>query len=128
MKKKGPISLSETHADELREMAAAHWPYAKMATVLNVHVNTVSAALEKLGLKNTPRWSSRKFHTTPIIAKLRELRMNECVTIDQLAIKSGWDRSIVSEWERGSRRMHVPALVDVAEALGYEVTLRRIGG
>jgi transcriptional regulator with XRE-family HTH domain len=108
-------------------MSAAHLSYAKMAAALGVHVNTVSLALERLDLKKTPRWSARKFHTNPVITKLREVRMNKCVTIDQLAIKSGWDRSIVSEWERGARRMHVPGLVDVAQALGYEVVLRRIG-
>jgi hypothetical protein len=111
----------------LREMAAAHWSYAKMAAVLGVHVNTVSIALERLGLKHTPRWSRRKFNTVRIVTELREERMRKRVTIDQLAAKSGWDRSLIGEWERAGRRMHVPGLVDVAQALGYEVVLRRIG-
>jgi DNA-binding XRE family transcriptional regulator len=121
--KKGPPSLADKHASELREMAAAHWSYAKMASVFGVHVNTVSLALERLELKHTPRWSRREFKTHPIIKKLREERMGRRLTMDQLAAKAGWDRSLIGEWERGGRRMHIAGLVDYANALGFDIAL-----
>lgn len=117
------------HEADLREMAAAKWTIASMARVLRVHPNTVSLSLEKLGIHHPGnRWTSRKYKTHPIIAKLRDERMNKCMTVDEFAKKVGYSGSLVSEWERGSRRMHFQALVNVSQALGYEITLRRIAG
>lgn len=121
-------SLADKHASELREMTDAHWTKRRMAASLGVNVATIYIAMKKLGIQHGGnRWTTRKFKTIPIIARLREERMGMSLSIDEFALKVGWHRSLISEWERGARRMHVPALVDVANALGYEVTLTRIG-
>jgi hypothetical protein len=117
------------HRAALREMADAKWTMASMARALGVHPNTVKSSLKKLGIHHPGmRWTPRKYKTHPIIAKLREERMDKCMTVHELAKKVGYCGSLISEWERGSRRMHFQALVNVSEALGYEITLRRIGG
>ena len=121
-------SLADRRGPELREMVACRWSKVRMAEALGASVWTITAALNKLEIQSCGfRSNKRKFKTVPIIAALREERKKRCLTIDEFALKVGWHRSLISEWERGRRRMHVPALVDIANALGYEITLTRIG-
>jgi DNA-binding XRE family transcriptional regulator len=113
---------------ELREMASAMWTKRRMAAAIGVDVNTISRALRANGIHHGGnRWSEKRFRTHPVVSTLRSERMALGLTLDQFARKVGYNRSIVGEWERGARRMSLDALQNVAQALGYDITLTRRG-
>ena len=59
-----------------------------------------------------------------VIQQLRQLRINQGVTQEQLAAKAGYYRSTVERWENGKHSPSDRALTDLAQALGYDLVLR----
>jgi hypothetical protein len=79
------VTLAVRHERDLREMVAAKLPKLTMARTLGVRVDAITNSLAKLELHHGGRrWSTRKYKTHAIIARLREERMNQCLTIDEL--------------------------------------------
>ena len=111
----------------LREMATLEWTTKKMALELGLAQNTVSQYLRELNIPYT-KFSREKrngYHRNilPILDTLRKKRMASGLCLSAFAKRTGWDRSLIGEWERGARRIHAPALIDYANALGFDLAL-----
>lgn len=116
------------HDALIREMVAAKRSKADMARTLGVGIFAINSFLKRSALEHGGnQWTTRKFKTHPIIQQLRDERINSGFTFEEFAKKIGYDKSLISEWERGTRRLHFPGLVDFANALGYEVIVRPVG-
>lgn len=114
----------------LREMAALGWPTKLMAREFGIKTNTVSQYLRELGIpyqKFGRDLQSGRRNIIPILASLRRERMSRGMSMTAFAQRTGWDRSVIGEWETGKRRIHGPGLMDYANALGFELTLKKIG-
>lgn len=113
---------------DLREMVAAKWAQTRMASALGVSASTVHFSLKRLGIKHGGHiWRARKFPTLPIVSALRNERMEQGLSIAELGKIAGYHYGQISEWERGVRPMPPLAQNDVAQALGFEITLKKIG-
>lgn len=113
----------------LREMAALGWPTKLMAREFGIKTNTVSQYLRELGisyLKFNRNLQTGRRNILPVLDILRLERMRKGLTLTVFAQRTGWDRSVIGEWETGKRRIHGPGLVDYANALGFEITLKKI--
>lgn len=126
----GRTSMKSKKA-RLREMAAQCWPTAKMAQELGLRRNTVSGYLKELGIPYT-KFSrdvrGRHRNIVPILDTLRKERMIAGLTMIEFSRRIGWDRSLISEWERGVRRIHTAALIDYANGLNFDLTLTKRAG
>jgi hypothetical protein len=112
----------------LREMVAAKWAQTRMASALGVSASTVHFSLKKLGITHHGHiWRSRQFPTLPIVSALRNERMAQGMSMEALGNISGYHKGQICEWERGVRPMPPLAQNDIAQALGFEITLRRRG-
>ena len=67
------------------------------------------------GAKTKSRWA--------VVRLLEELRVARAMTRDDLADISGYHRMIIGRYERGETTPSLKALVDLANALGCDVTL-----
>jgi transcriptional regulator with XRE-family HTH domain len=51
---------------------------------------------------------------------LRERRFRARLSQQQLAAKLGWDQKVISDLERGAKRMTVLELIEISRALGFD--------
>lgn len=58
-----------------------------------------------------------------IMRQLRSIRRAQEMTQEQLAKRSGWRREEICKWEKGQRQIKLWQAADIAQALGYELTL-----
>jgi len=65
-------------------------------------------------------------HIDAIGSLLRQIRESRGLTLRELEAKSGYDRDVLSKLERNQNNayVHFTHLLDIATALGYEVSLR----
>lgn len=122
------VKRSSMQAKEprLREMAALNWSQWRMGEDLGLSASTISKYLTLLNIphaKNVHDRNPRKI--LKIVSDLRSERMAQGLTMREFARRTGWDRSLIGEWERGKRRIHGPGLMDCANALGLDVVLVR---
>jgi transcriptional regulator with XRE-family HTH domain len=59
---------------------------------------------------------------------LKERRQRAELTQRELAARLGWDHKVISNLERGSKRLTVLELIEIAAALGFDplAALRRV--
>lgn len=68
----------------------------------------------------------RQLH--PRVALLRQARLDQGLTMEQLADRAGVSRWALGKWLTGQTMPNVEAYVLVAGALGFEVDVRPVGG
>ena len=120
------VKRSSMQAKEprLREMVALNWSQWRMGKDLNLSACTISRYLKLLNIPHAKNVHDRKPRKIlKIVSDLRSERMAQGLTMREFSRRTGWDRSLIGEWERGARRIHAPGLVDCANALGFDVVL-----
>jgi transcriptional regulator with XRE-family HTH domain len=66
-------------------------------------------------------------HIPPIIQQLRSARLALSITHEQLAAKLGYALSTISYWENFRRSPQLVNLINWADVLGYEITIKPKG-
>jgi ribosome-binding protein aMBF1 (putative translation factor) len=87
-----------------------------------LNATVASAARFKIGSAATAM--KDKERGSPASEELRELlkdrRHRARISQEQLAVRLGWDQKVISNLERGAKRMTVLELVEIANALGFD--------
>jgi len=108
----------------IRALALEKMSSTEMARVLGICPATVRRYLEWFDIPHVGNvWSSRSFNTHPLIGSLRKERMSRGLSLRKFSKRVGYCPSMVGEWERGARRISLDALVNFAQALGFELVL-----
>ena len=66
-------------------------------------------------------------HPHPLMAQLRELRLDANRSQATIASRIGVSRYTVTQWETGRRSPRIPDVVAYASALGYTISLTKDG-
>lgn len=67
--------------------------------------------------------NNRNVH--PIIKELHSARLKKKLSLARLTVISGYGHDCLGSWERGDTSPSLLRLVDWAELLGFELTLKR---
>lgn len=63
----------------------------------------------------------------PIMRALREERVRQGLSLNALGKRAGYSGEHIGEWERGVYAPLMPSIADLANALGLELTVKRMG-
>lgn len=56
---------------------------------------------------------------------IKKLRLSQGLEQKELAFLAGYDKSTISKYERGVRRLFFDNVCDLLDALGYELVIER---
>lgn len=106
----------------------ALWPHAPHDTITaEVPGRTrvaISIRARRLGVKRLRRTPTPiTYPVHPLVAQLRLLRHEQGISRACFSERLGWGAWALNHWEVGRHTPKLPALVDWAQALGYDVVL-----
>lgn len=67
-----------------------------------------------------------KVNVHPIVARLRELRMQQGMSLDKLGERAGYSGNHIWCLEHGTFNVKFNMVIDVAQALGMEIEMKEI--